>query len=460
MFRKVLLVSLVLFGLVFSGLAGECCAESYYVGGDPEKANQLYQYVTGMWPEDEIWPQMRVAMTNIADGNDTAAQAAVDKLRTDFSENQYLPVALHEVAKLYSQFKKYEDANELHQYVINHWPQHDYAMWSWKDVGKLNIELDDMEAVQAAIDKLFADFSENEAIAGAIFRIAEHCRDFKKYEKANQLYQHILATWPEDWHAMWSQMDIAKINIALGDNAAAEAATDKLLADFSKGEYIAVTVHEAAKLYAQLEKYEKAKQLHQRVVNEWPEHNYAMWSRRDLAKLNIILGNEAAAEAAIGSLIADFSNRPALHRAVFEIGEQYYNQAFEDEEQGRTAEAKDHFTKAIAVWERIIKELPESTDTALAYNFAAECYRRLGQYEKAIEYYQKVVDNWPGYEYAWNAQFLIGHNYEDLKKSGVISKSEADAKIKAAYEQVLEKYPACPAAKPARRWLSQQGGTK
>jgi tetratricopeptide (TPR) repeat protein len=135
------------------------------------------------------------------------------------------------------------------------------------------------------------------------------------------------------------------------------------------------------------------------------------------------------------------------------IGEEYYKKAFQCENE-RTTEAKDSFQKAIAVWKRIIEELPKSTITPQAYNFSAVCYRRLGRGEKAIEYYQKIVDNWPDYEYAWNAQFLIGYCYRQLKYAGAIDESEADAHTKAAYEMVLQRYPGCPAANAARNWLT------
>ena len=62
-------------------------------------------------------------------------------------------------------------------------------------------------------------------------------------------------------------------------------------------------------------------------------------------------------------------------------------------------------------------------------------------------------DDYPEDSLVWNAQFLIGRNYEELLKSGLISASEAEPKIRAAYEQLLGMYPDCPAAKIARLWL-------
>ncbi|NIT60466.1 MAG: tetratricopeptide repeat protein [Aliifodinibius sp.] len=86
---------------------------------------------------------------------------------------------------------------------------------------------------------------------------------------------------------------------------------------------------------------------------------------------------------------------------------------------------------------------PESKSIGLrhAQYFTAVCYRRFGEYEKAITHYQKVVDNWPDYQYAWSAQYLIGSCYEKLKYYNSLPESEADPKIEEAYKAVVEKYP-------------------
>ena len=85
----------------------------------------------------------------------------------------------------------------------------------------------------------------------------------------------------------------------------------------------------------------------------------------------------------------------------------------------------------------------------------------MGEYENAIEYYQTVVDNWPDYEHAWSAQYLIGSCYERLRSSGSLPESEANSKIEQAYEAVVEKYPDCSLVKPALQklgWLNFKKG--
>ncbi len=153
--------------------------------------------------------------------------------------------------------------------------------------------------------------------------------------------------------------------------------------------------------------------------------------------------SNGSVQAAIDSLIADFNDHPDLPEVVFVVGEQYYNDGFRRENEGRATGTENHFIKAITVWERIITELPpNATYTLRAYIYAAACYRRLGKYEKAIEYYQKVVDSWPEHEYADYAQYFIGEYYEKSgNDDGPLSQEQANLLAEQAYKAVHEKYP-------------------
>jgi tetratricopeptide (TPR) repeat protein len=206
-----------------------------------------------------------------------------------------------------------------------------------------------------------------------------------------------------------------------------------------------------------LNRFDKAFELYQYVIDHKPEDKSAKQSEMEIAQANVLSliesGDDAAANQALDSLIADFNDNPALPIAILEIGEKYYYKAFWCEKKRRAAEAKENFINAIAIWERIITDLSPSTATPEAYLLSAVCYRRLGEHEQALEYYKKIVSDWPDYEYAWTAQAQIGRTCEYLRNVGVIPKSEADIIIRAAYEAVLEKYPHCPAAPAARNRL-------
>jgi len=196
-------------------------------------------------------------------------------------------------------------------------------------------------------------------------------------------------------------------------------------------------------------------------VETYPDSNdvIVMKSRVEKIRADIKLGDDPNVLADVNELIADFNDNPALPELVFVIGEEYYNDGFRRENEGLDAEAKDNFTKAISVWGKIMTKLPQSVITPQACYFSAVCYGRLRQHTKAIEYYQKVVDNWPDYKNASKGQFMVARIYEYLKRLGAIPESEANRIIKAAYERILQEYPDSRAANTARRKLKYHHGS-
>lgn len=114
------------------------------------------------------------------------------------------------------------------------------------------------------------------------------------------------------------------------------------------------------------------------------------------------------------------------------------------------------------MWERVIQQLPLSSayTPRACYTTAVVYSQELGEYQKGIDYYQQVVDNWPDYAFAWHAQFFVGKYYEKLRNSGGIADSEANPKIEQAYISVVEKYPDSKSAPSAALKLGQMNFKK
>ena len=162
-----------------------------------------------------------------------------------------------------------------------------------------------------------------------------------------------------------------------------------------------------------------------------------------IARVKISLGDDEAAEEVLDNLIADYNDHPRFSWAIFAVADEYYNQAIQRKRAGHIDRGNEDYRKAIAVWEKMARESPSSPKyTPRAYYCAAVCYsQELKEYIKGIEHYQRIVDDWPDYKYAWHAQYFIGKYYESLRDSGGIPESEADLKIQQAYQAVVEKYP-------------------
>jgi len=437
-------------------------AQHYRWSGKYEKANRLYQYVVTNWPNAEhaLWAQADLIKSYLALGDDPNAEAAVEKLLANFTANPLIARAVWDMGQFYRESKKYEKANELYQHVVKTWPKAEHALWAQADLIKSYLALGDDTSANTAVDRLLANFTANPLIARAVWDTGQYYRELKKYEMANKLYQHVVKTSPESEQALWAQADLIKSYLALGDDPNAQAAVHKLLVDFAANPLIARAIHDTGYEYRKLGNHVRANELDQYVIARWPGDEQAMWAKMDMAKTDILLGNDPAVEKTIDILIADFNDHPELPTAIFMLGEEYYNKALQYENEAHDSEAKEHFRKAIAIWERTISELPETAITSQAYVASAECYRRLGEHEIALVYHSAVVDNWPDSEYAWCAQSNIGRVLEHLKKAGTIPESEADSLIEDAYSRVLQNYADSPAAAAARNWFKYERGQK
>jgi tetratricopeptide (TPR) repeat protein len=289
-----------------------------------------------------------------------------------------------------------------------------------------------------------------------IYQLASTYNNAARKDKANKLYQYIVETWPGNKYAILAQSSLAA-GIHLNDELNLTEGIDMLLTDFSKHKDIRKALSGIVAKYCKAGSYEQAEQLCQYVIDNWHDDASVVISgKSQAATIHIAQSNDIAVQAVLDELIADFPGHLELPMAIFTIGEQYYDEAFRKENQSLVAEARDRFTKAIAVWERIIAELPEhGHTTAQAYNFAAICYRRIGEYDMAIEYFHTVADQYPDYEYAPYALFIIGRICETLMKASRLSHSEAYQGMQLGYGILISRYPDSEFAGRAQRQLQR-----
>ena len=421
-------------------------AGRYRRSDEYEKASHAYQHVVNNWPlsNETLSAQRNIVLCRIDLGDDAGAQAGVEKLLADFADHPENSKAVNNIAYRYRKLEKYDNAIEVYQRFLRKLPDDDYAMNAQVGIVMCRIALGDDAGAQTGIEELLTNFSWHRDIVKGVDRISKRYRRLENYEKADQLYQYVLETWPDPAGGLWAQTQSAISHIRAANIEDANKAVAKLISDYSDSSEIGKCLNQIGTSYLGANEYTRALELHEHVIANCPawQRQTAMWARQGLAVCHIWLGNDEQPAAQVDKLIADYKDLWNVGSPVFVIGEAYYNKAWAYEKQGSDAEARRDFEKAMAVWNRIITELPVSSPyTQHAWYFTGVCYRRhLRDYAKTLEYYQKVVDEWPNYEYAWSAQSLIGQCYEKLRDSGVLSESEANPKIEEAYKAVIERY--------------------
>lgn len=430
--RKVLLL------LLFLTAAGRASpstqlreALDYYDIGHYRKAEQAY---LGLLKTDLAFQaQKELVILYSTWGKNVQSASALEKLKTDFSGDARLPKAIQYIENLHC-FLKTENIK----------PSTGNRIWDKQQQLRVKIASGKTADIQGFIGK----FAQSKHIAQAAYEIAAdlHYKHYK-YEQAEALYQYVANNHPESDYALWSQESMVLSKICRSKDAA--AALGALITKFSAHPLLPESLYGIARRYDEARDYQKAKLIYQQIIQQYPDSLYADRAEVDIRKGQIQslidAGEDDKVLGAANKLVADFPDNPYLPWAISQgIGEErYYAKAFQLIE---TSAGKEYFQKAIAIWQIALTHFPDSDAAPEACCWMADSYYALGQYEKAIGFYQKMVNDWPNYCVSWSALFRLGCCYEKLGETN---------KAKVVYEQLLEKYPACKAAKPARDWLER-----
>jgi tetratricopeptide (TPR) repeat protein len=428
-------------------------ADHYWYRYRYKQSKRLFRYAADSTQADSnlaLRGQGWVAGCDFMMGNYTMAWEEVNRLTARFDGHPGLASMIYALAEACWYDGRFDQGQKLYKYIADNLPQSErYFRGRVWTVGG-DIRLGNYEVAEAGMNKLMTDFADHPELAGVLYQLANEYFYVKQYEQAKPLFQQASDRDPNHMRAAaW----VIGCDLMMGNYDGAWDRIDALIADFADHEHTAWTIYlmgkecESSPQPAE-SKYAMAKQLYELVIQRWPDHAMAKRAQLYLARVEVLsladAGQDAAALAALDKLIADFKTYENLPEATMEIGQRYYDQAHRQAIiEGHPDQAKDYYRKAAAVWERVSQKLPASAAyTPQAYFSAAVCYsQELDEYQKGIDYYMAVVNDWPDYQYAWSAQFLIAKYYERLRDTGGISKSEAEPLIEQAYQAVVEKYP-------------------
>jgi len=344
-----------------------------------EDANNIYQQIIQNHPDSSYASRAKLGiarvevMSLILYYNCDLAKEALDKLVADFAGHPDLPETIYWLAERHRWAREYEQAKNLYQQIIQ-----DHPDSTWANRAKLGfsraqalslINSGNSNQLEEAVDKLIVDFNDHPDLPETLYWIAQECEWMIKLKDANSIYQRVIDCCPETPWADKARLGVSRVNVGdvieQGDLTAAEPAVDELIVDFNNHPDMPWALYWIAKRYEGQNEFEKAKQLYNQIIEQYPDSEYPELIEIDIPALDIRSlvrsGQHTEALTALDKLIADFNDNPYLPRALFMMGEDYYKQAFQYESQ--QAEAKELFLTAVAIWERIITNLPLSSIT-------------------------------------------------------------------------------------------------
>ncbi len=370
----------------------------------------------------------------------------------------------------------------------------------------VSVRRGEITAAEAALKSLVTDYQEifpqfsgHEDIVATVCEMADAYVDLSP-QKTVEFCQYVLEQWPNTPDMMWIQVNMTRAYLRLNNKAAAKAAYQNLLSQFSGHENLPEAVYLIADCYMTSNDPEKAIELYEYAMTEWSDYDkwtdkndlisflrlasdaYLMsgnpqkalelcqynkerlsgtedeiWFKTGMVRLHINLGDDSD-DQQLNELLTDFSGDPKLHQAIFLVAEQYYRAAADFDSKGNADKARQCLQKAISLWKNIPRDSDLSGLELLnedRHFMIAETYRRLGQDKEAVEHYKKVVATQPTHHQAPHIHFIIGESYERLKKAKIVSAASADIEIERSYQKAVESNPDSPAAKIAAKRLKK-----
>lgn len=444
MIKKVFLTSLVLLGLVLSQMSIECFAEEMTTF---EQAKQN-------------------AFSLIDKGDYAKAEEAINRLVADNQGRSDLPETLYWLGVRYEWSGRPEETKRIYQQVINTYPGNIWAQRAKLGIARTNaislVLLQNYDGAKQAVDRMITDFSGHPDLPEALYWIVFRYEWQNKYDEAKNICQQIIEKYPDSPYIDKAKLGVlradAMSSIIMQNYTGAKETIDKMTNDFAGNPDLPEALFLVAERYEWINWFAESKEIYQQVIKSYSDNQIIskakLGSSMSDVRALIISQDYIKAEDLLNKTVVDFNGHPDLPKAIILAGEQFYKEGLAKESNGLDVQAKDSFERALKIWDGFINGFTNSGLMPEACSWAGECNLKMGKYEDSLRCFQKVVDNYPEYEYAWNAQFFIGSTYQRMREAGLMSKSEADSKTKASYQKVISKWPKCNVAAIAQTWLN------
>jgi tetratricopeptide (TPR) repeat protein len=220
-----------------------------------------------------------------------------------------------DIAESYRQQRKYAEALQLYQEVIDSKPDSVQAVRAYKGLGLSAAQLGQDGIVDSAIAALKDNSKEAEAPAAAV-QIAEVYYGKSKQAKAVEIFNTVLDTWPDTEQAALlcartieyylNQTRLGGASRSGEDKASADAGLQKLLSVSTTSMRYSDYLHQTAQRYFNAGYKEDGLALYRRNVSLFKDI-HTRNSQRELAFYSIDTGDDAGVDAAVDNLVKNYS---------------------------------------------------------------------------------------------------------------------------------------------------------
>ncbi len=325
-------------------------AEKYWKLKKYNKAKALYQYLSRN-SSDSNWAikgQTWVAGCQIALGNDSAAELAIETLTNDYSQHPDLCAYIYDLANYSRKFEKFDKAGELYQYISQNYPNSNPALKIRAQVVIREIRLGDYSAAEEAFETLCAEYSSAEGFVDSVLAI---CKVFIRKNDPAMALPYIncaLQASPDHEKAVLLLRTKAECYASMGATDMVDTVIDEIAqTDLTDTEFLG-TLNKTADRYREQGYYDKSIELYQEVIDSNSVEDQQLYAYVGIARSYFQLGDEPAAQQVLDELTLRFAYDPRVSRELYKVGEYY-----------RT---RKNYPSARALYDYIATEFPQTSD--------------------------------------------------------------------------------------------------
>ncbi|MBN1817793.1 MAG: tetratricopeptide repeat protein [Sedimentisphaerales bacterium] len=314
-----------------------------------DRAKAIYQRITAEQADnpDALWARQNLCTMAVQLHQDSEAQTETDRLASDFARHPRLALALCSVGDAYLRRKDFPQAMELYRYAVEHLSGTADAVWAQKNICTTLIRQKDFDAVPAETDRLADLFAKNPDLARALCEVGDALANAKQSEQAAALYEYVVAHFPTDEYALWSQKNLCTLYAGLGQQEQAEAELKDLFARFGENKLLARVLCEVGDACRKAENFARAVELYEYITNQWPGDEYAVWAQKNIVTLLIEQDDLDGAAISLETLLETYAECKELPQTLLDVCDAYRK--------------KEFFTQSRKLCEQISRNYPGTT---------------------------------------------------------------------------------------------------
>ncbi len=331
----------------------------------PAFAKAAYGLATCYFRQKEYEKALQVYPANLADEGNGELQALIAK-------------SLFRSAECYFRLEYYGQAIEIWLQLAQNYPQHKLAAKSLYRAADTYFRANHFDKAETTYTQILQNYNSSSFAAESMLQLAQCKYNSGDYQAAVSGFEKFIKKYPRHRKSKDALEGIQLGYYQMGQSELASGTLEKVIEEFPDGMLSADARYRLASSYLAGGNFTKAIEAFKEILTQFPGTSYAMDAQFALAGAYQAQGKNEMANAEYQRFIQYFPDSPNIAEATFNLAIGYFN--------------LESYLSASDFFNQIAEKHQHSSFYLPALQNLGWCYKKLGENEKALQYFQLFVD--------------------------------------------------------------------